>query len=87
MKQGRLIRSFEAVHSEVVDFEFELPDIQVERAHFDARPGALFHAADDFPANPPLGESRPQNYGHEQDGEGNEDQRRCRQPFESNAHG
>jgi hypothetical protein len=87
MKQGRHIRAFEAVYSEIVDFKLELPDIQVKRTHFDPRPGTLLYAAHDFPADPPLGEPRLQNYGHEQGGERNEDQRRCHQPFESNAHG
>jgi hypothetical protein len=75
MKEGRHVRGFKAVHGEIIDFESELPDIHVKRPDIDPRSGALLDATHDFPAHPPLRESRFQNRGRDKDDERNEDQR------------
>ena len=78
MKQGRLIRSFEAVHSEVVDFEFELPGSFRWNAPISTRAPVLcstrlmISRRTHLSANPDF-----RIMATSKDGEGYEDQRRC----------
>ncbi len=56
VKQGRRVRRFKSVKREALNHGGELPDLQMEGIHFDARAGSLLNLLYDGGANPLLRE-------------------------------